>query len=120
MGVDYSAEVGYGFAGEGEPPTIIAGIVEMNGGDIEGVDDWLSSCGWGELTYRVGGDQWSGPERWSVLSRSSLAYVDRYESVRVFHMDEMPDEAARQLREVRDVAGLKAYPIGWKLFWNVS
>lgn len=115
MGVEYSTKVAYGVSVLGEPPRWTH--EEWYDGDV---DTWLEERGYTFLATDTGGDQMSGPQRWSIICRGTLVRASKWDdSPPVTSLDEPTPTAKTQLAEAASELEFKEEP-GWKMFWNVS
>ena len=129
MGVDRTAWAGYGVTGPIDEPTdllrtskvpepIRTALDNADEPDLETqMDKWLAKAGIDKLSVFVGGNAWSGVERWSVVVSSSVKSVD--ESDPVEFLEQPSDEELAQLEQALRLIGIEAKP-GWMLQMDVS
>ena len=128
MGVDRTAWAGYGVTGEiDEPddllrtskvPAPIRAALDNEDYDLETqMDEFLAKAGIDKVSVFVGGNAWSGVERWSMVVSSSVTSVD--ESDPVSHLTQPSDEERDQLRRAIELVGLEDEP-GWMLQMDVN
>jgi hypothetical protein len=128
MGVDRTAWAGYGVVGaidepddllrESKVPPVIRAALDNEDYDLETqMDEWLAKAGIDKVSVFVGGNSWSGVERWSVVVSSSVTSVD--ESDPVEFLSQPSDEELAQLASAIDLLGIEKKP-GWMLQMDVS
>lgn len=117
MSVDYSFEVGYGFAGtEWNMP----GEWDWEQWWEGEVDRWLRAQGLDELESGTGGDRMSGPERWSIIAKGTRIRGDKFDNGEVIEELKEPNtRALKQLAEAQELIAPTCH-VGWKYFRNVS
>jgi hypothetical protein len=128
MGVDRTAWAGYGVTGaidepddllrKSKVPAPIRAALDNEDYDLETqMDEWLKLRGVEKVSVFVGGNSWSGVERWSVVVSSSVASVDESDPVEV--LTEPSDEELAELTRALEMIGIETKP-GWMLQMDVS
>lgn len=126
MSVDYTAWAGYGVVGPIDEPTdlvhtskvpeTIRAAIDLE--DLEGeMDKWLEARGIDKVSVFVGGNAYSGRERWSMVVSSSVTSVDEMEPVS--RLTQPSDEELAQLEQAMRLVGIEDKP-GWMLQMDIS
>lgn len=114
MGVEYSAAICYGLSGA--PDELLDTMPELED-FVDEMGDWLHVRGFTQLAADVGGDQWSGPERWTLYLPGTFAVADR-NTLPVTLVDEPPVRGMVELQRVARLLGIQQDRVGWQLLWD--
>jgi hypothetical protein len=129
MGAEYHASAKYGFGATYEGNSLAAAFksdredFEM----VEVVNGWLDERGLDLVRFDTGGDQWSGPQRWTVTVKAVGARGSKHSETPPLTRLAEPSEAekaqllaARSLLAEVSSLGNVAGPSGWMFLWDVA
>ena len=121
MGIDYSYEVGFGFADTTRNYGDLPGGLDYEAWSEGEVDKLLAENGLNLLVANTGGNMMSGPLRWSILVKRTHVRRDIYDSPEItrFTSEDITDEELAQLGHAANLLGVAPAEMSWMFFCNV-